>query len=407
MPHLVEPISRKYQQRRTIDIVSSHHYKYEPSEYRYSFDPHYFDPRSDTNTVWNLDCGKDNRLNDDIPPRVALNAINFCPKEGKSWEDVKTQLANLNNPRKDKARLIYVTRHGNTGHNAARELFGKAAYYAYLADHEEYLDPTLSEKGKLQAQKAGQIVAGAVANGAPFPKAFYTSSLKRCPQTALLILKSLQSLCGHTESPAFIMLSDKLREWFGINHKHTSDKRSTWAEIIAYMKDWTKEYLLRPIEVKYDCPFTDQDKEFEREELVEAHVEVEERVRVQLDAIFSGDEDCVYIVLHNRSFVAFARAIGHGQESKDEVHMENCATLAFLVEREKLCSEALKTRKQADERRKQEELMRLNQEKNDLCAQAAGVVASLPEDAYRQLKEKVGDAGGDVVQLERAREGYL
>ena len=46
---------------------------------------------------------------------------------------MKIQLAKLNNIHKDKARLIYMTRHGNTGHNAAHELFGKAAYYMYLA----------------------------------------------------------------------------------------------------------------------------------------------------------------------------------------------------------------------------------------------------------------------------------
>ena len=130
-----------------VEMVSSHYYDYQPSQYVYTFNQGYFDPINDPGTV------RSSSENASKATEISLDADNLRPKFGKTWEDVvQCQREHKYGP---KTRLIYATRHGRTGHNEAQEHFGKAIYYKYLAFDDEYLDPGLSDIGVAQAKAAG------------------------------------------------------------------------------------------------------------------------------------------------------------------------------------------------------------------------------------------------------------
>ncbi len=383
--------------RPAEEIVSSHFYDYSPSQYIYTFNQGYFDPINDPETV------RSSRESSDKEAEIALDADNFRPKDGKTWEDVV--LCQREQKDAPETRLIYVTRHGRTGHNEAQERFGKAIYYKYLAFDDEYLDPALSDVGIAQAKAAGNMVAEAVHQGAPIPTAVFTSSLRRCPQTALFMTREITSHFPQQEDPIKMFISDKLREWVGINHKHTSDRRSCGPDIVDYMQDFGQEYNIKDVIFSFDHPFPANDAEFELDVLVESHTEVVRRMRAALDTIFEQDDECVHVVLHNCSFMAFARAIGHMDPPKDGMNIANGATIPFLVSRSELSPEAVQERQFGEEHLIKEELVTLAKEKEIVFSKAAKMVEELPPDIYEELKEKVRKLGGDLDELERDRKG--
>ena len=379
------------------EIVSSHYYDYQPSQYVYTFNQGYFDPINDPGTI------RSSPGNASKATEISLDADNLRPKFGKTWEDVvQCQREHKDGP---KTRLIYVTRHGRTGHNEAQEHFGKAIYYKYLAFDDEYLDPGLSDIGIAQAKAAGNMVVDAVNQGAPIPTSIHTSSLKRCPETALYMTREILSHFPKQKEPLKIFISDKLREWVGINHKHTSDRRSCGPDIVDYMQEFGRRFDIKGVIFSFDHPFPETDREFELDDLVESHVEVVGRMRAALDTIFEQDDECVHIVLHNCSFMAFVRAICPVDLPTDGTDIANGATVPFLVSRFELSPEAVQRRQYSEEQLMKEELMKLAKEKDIVFSKAAKMVEDLPPHIYEELKEKVRKLGGDLDELDRDRKG--
>lgn len=236
-------------------------------------------------------------------------------------------------------KFVYTVRHGKAHHNALSKEYSKPISWRFLGKLADNFDPSLTNDGVNDAKHAGQIVREIVEqNDAPRPVTVYTSPLRRCIQTAMHTIASMQPAA----QPLTLHVKEGLREWKGYDHNHQSDRRDVSSAIIKLFDGLKRELGLSNVQLKLDPGAQDEVDDLE---MKETYVDVDRRVRKVLDDIFDKDDaDCVMLVLHNRSNKSLLRVLGHTQNEVHGLDMENCAVLGYLMGRELLDEEALDQR---------------------------------------------------------------
>lgn len=119
-----------------------------------------------------------------------------------------------------------LVRHAEGTHNLAAETEGNAAYA-----NEAYRNARLTDKGALQAQDAGKLIA----NSCPKAVAVWSSPLTRCIQTAKHIMKSVIVPEGN------VFVHDYLIE--RQRKKDICNFRADASEITAEWPEFSSEFL--------------------------------------------------------------------------------------------------------------------------------------------------------------------
>lgn len=290
-------------------------------------------------------------VNHKQPPEIRLDATNIRPRPG-NFDAVNTALKDelfVN-----KQVFIYTVRHGTAIHNEQSDRYSKPIAWRFLARLRANFDPELTNDGVEDAKRAGRILKGLIdEEGAPVPVRIYTSPLSRCLQTAMHMVKELR-LDSRSGGPGVVLsVRDGLREWKGCGHNHQSDCRGTVSDILARI-DGLNESL--GMDVRADigpCLVQhapgQETREDELEDIgSETFTDVDVRVRGVLDEIFEvqSSGSCVMLVLHNRSNKSLLRTLGHSQDEVNDLDLENCAILSYLVKRTKLTDYELQIRKE-------------------------------------------------------------
>lgn len=256
---------------------------------------------------------------------VASNTAHLFPANA-AWHQVRDYIRDPT-----ETKVIYVTRHGHSTHNGKAEKYGKGVYYEFFAKDSQDVDPSLDAKGVTEAEGVGKVLADLSKHGLPLPKSYYSSPLRRCIQTAIHVNKALY---GKSKAPDTIHVKDGLREWIGWDHNHSSDMRSPKQEMkaMATMIGGNIDYPTPQENDPWVPNFASKKNlKFDRKE---AYADVRKRIEETLNGIFDNDTSkVIHLFLHNRCFRSFLRVIGHTEA--EEIDMENCATIVFLVTRTK------------------------------------------------------------------------
>lgn len=274
------------------------------------------------------------KRNDDTKEEVVvLDIANLSPRPDTSWQAI---IDGCQADTMSETKLVYLTRHGKSVHNTKSEQFGKAIYYEYFATDPKFIDPELEEEGIEQACRAGQIIRD---SPLPKPKTFVSSPLRRALQTDIHLMKAMM---GASSTVPRIHITDGCREWQGMGHNHSSDKRSKRAEITALVESMGAE-------PRFDPLFKEDDKEVLENE---TYADVRARLEKMLNENFDYDNNnVIHLCLHNRCFKCFLGVIGHTEE--EEYNLDNCATVVYLVTRTKLNKEERLEKEKEHHRRSQ------------------------------------------------------
>lgn len=293
----------------------------EPPEYDYTYDKSISSPL-------------DRRQNKDGEVR----RIQYNMRPISSFSKVNEIIAAPDN----KQKYIYTMRHGKAKHNAMAKEYTKPISWRFLPKLRDNFDPSLTPEGFEDAQNAGNLLRELIQKeDAPKPKIVYTSPLKRCIQTAMYAISSLQ-----LDHKVTLRVREGLREWKGFDHDHQSDRRDITPNILKLFNE-LKQELCVDVDFEHDGEQEDED------ELVmqETYVDVDRRIRSVLDDIFHSDKsDCCILVLHNRSNKSVLRVMGHNQDEVHKLDMENCAVLGYLVKRELMLDAAAENRLKNEEK---------------------------------------------------------
>lgn len=356
------------------------------SQWKYSFghpllaprtDNPYFDPLHKTCSHEFKEQMKTDRTVKELKRSVIADGVcnniqHLLPLNEESW---KQMLAKLTHSELENTKLIYVTRHGESTHNVKSKTYGKGLYYQFYAINPdpEDIDPSLNDDGIKQARQVGRMLKAFfdTKRDMPRPTKFYSSPLRRCIQTGILTAREYSSI----EEPT-IHVRDRLREWIGWDHHHSSDQTSTKQEIINLGQDMGAKIM---VDRDGEDDHMVNDGKFTTKEI---YADVVVRMKEELDEIFDNDKNdkVIHLFLHNRCFRSFLRAIGYARGQ--DFDMQNCATVVFLVTRVR---DANPTKTENDLRHEQEEdLKEILGDKAQLTRQAEKRLREEPEETAEQ-----------------------
>ncbi|KAK0753692.1 histidine phosphatase superfamily [Schizothecium vesticola] len=124
-------------------------------------------------------------------------------------------------------KILFITRHGLSVHNAVMERVGNAAWNIHWSHLEgdgnlSWVDAKLTRDGIRLAQSLGELWFNWVeSSGIPLPGRIYTSPLARCLETTKLVYSAVMTEHGDEFRP---IVKELLRERLT---DHTCDKRSS------------------------------------------------------------------------------------------------------------------------------------------------------------------------------------
>lgn len=246
----------------------------------------------------------------------------------ESWTGLVEELKRLNSsvedPCKEKYKLVFCARHGQGYHNRAVEIWGLKAW----DDHYSHLeggvapdgtamtwgpDPFLTEKGENQARLMNESFKNEILNfNCPVPTKLFSSPFTRSCQT---LLHTMDGICLHHDDDSKPLLSqqkleplimENLRETIG---EHLCDKRSDRATIERRLSGWN---------FQFEEGFADADIYYKDDWREPIHQQAL-RANKFLQSVFSNeaydDDDVVYCASHSGEIKALIVATGHRQYS--------------------------------------------------------------------------------------------
>jgi len=183
-------------------------------------------------------------------------------------------------PVSDDDLKLYVVRHGKTTWNRSGRLQGQT-------------DVELSEAGRAESRRAAAALSGVAFEAA------YSSDLKRCAQTAEIILHGRDVPLVRTEA----LREEDYGEWTGLNYAQIAQR---WPE---------------------QCAARDRDRVDSRPEGGESLGEVQARVVAKMDEIAAGHRrGNVLVVTHGGpAFVFFSKVMAPDGKLKGNFTVSNCA----------------------------------------------------------------------------------
>eukprot|EP00514_Thraustochytrium_sp_LLF1b_P009171 CAMPEP_0184559766 /NCGR_PEP_ID=MMETSP0199_2-20130426/46592_1 /TAXON_ID=1112570 /ORGANISM="Thraustochytrium sp., Strain LLF1b" /LENGTH=300 /DNA_ID=CAMNT_0026957061 /DNA_START=556 /DNA_END=1455 /DNA_ORIENTATION=- len=140
--------------------------------------------------------------------------------EGTQWSQVSEEMAVVRT-KNEKARLLYLIRHGEGIHNVAEREFGKEHWESVEALTEKYFDAPLNDVGERQCAELQSSFQKATEGGMPPVDTIIVSPLTRAIETAKL---GLAHIWGKVPTYAV----DLCRERYG---KNLCDKRKSVTEL--------------------------------------------------------------------------------------------------------------------------------------------------------------------------------
>jgi broad specificity phosphatase PhoE len=244
----------------------------------------------------------------------------------ESWDHLMQDLNNLNasvqDPSKEKYKLIFCARHGQGYHNKAIEIWGLEAWddhYSHLEgaitpDGKEMNwapDPFLTELGEKQAQLVNNLFKTEITKfNCPIPSKLFSSPFTRSAQTLSI---TMDGIClYHNDSPKELLSSKKinplimedLRETIG---EHLCDKRSNKTTFLKRMDGW--DFQFEPNFQHDDIYYRDDWREPIHKQAL--------RANSFLQHIFNNNDynndDVIYCASHSGEIKALIVATGHRQ----------------------------------------------------------------------------------------------
>ncbi|ODV63772.1 histidine phosphatase family protein [Ascoidea rubescens DSM 1968] len=218
-----------------------------------------------------------------------------------TWNQVKFDLKILNDNSPDNVayKLLFLARHGEAPHNAAKIYYGQKAwdcYWAHLPGNRTmtWLDGHLTELGTQQAKDNNPSWKKQLTKDAPFPSSFYCSPLTRSIETLIYTWNDIGLFAPPYVHPVF---KEMLREDNGVD---TADIRMN------------KTYLSKVYpEFEFEDGFSEEDELWDPYfyESNEAH---DVRSHRFLDDIFANDSSAfISVTSHSGTIYSIFRVIGH------------------------------------------------------------------------------------------------
>jgi broad specificity phosphatase PhoE len=138
-----------------------------------------------------------------------------------------------------------------------------------------------------------------------------------------------------------------------------------------------------------------EEDEMVRNGTKETYEDVRARIQRTLINIYDTDSaKVIHLFLHNRCFHSFLSMIGHSEE--EEFDLQNCATLVFLVTRERLNQEQAAEQQRRHEMAKVKEEAAIRKAKAELSAAAQKLVREMDG---KQASEVYGELTSDEDRM--------
>ncbi|KAL8683821.1 MAG: hypothetical protein Q9186_000309 [Xanthomendoza sp. 1 TL-2023] len=219
------------------------------------------------------------------------------------WQRFEHEVAKLNRDADEGTvfKVLFVGRHGQGVHNVAEKRYGTVEWDRYWAAQEgdslaTWVDPHLTPTGIQQAQTMHECWHHQLTVAkTPAPQAYYSSPLYRCLETANITFAGLDLPVGRPYRP---IVKELLRETNGI---HTCDRRSRLSFLQTRFPNFTFD------------PSMTEDDELWSPHTRETNAELDVRMKVLLDDIFTANDGNGFVSLtsHSGAVGALLRVVGH------------------------------------------------------------------------------------------------
>lgn len=317
-------------------------------------------------------------------------------------EDILTRLI-MENGGPINCKVLYITRHGQSKHNADAMETGGDQYSAVCAHFSQDRDPALTNSGEQEAAMAGDLISTSEAVKYAVPSVVYCSTLKRTLQTAVICAARYLP----TNMPLTLFPRDGLREFMGPGHLHVSDGRGNKSDILETLSELGEP---KQLSVKLEDDLPDEDDGFRT---AETYINVDIRIEKELANIFDDTTNrpssAVHIVSHNRAIQSILRCLGYStnQSNYRIFDFDNAATIALLVSRTPRTERQQEDLQASDEALQREESAQIDE---SYCADINSGFEKIQKDCMegrsdkwqpwlKKLEEELANGpSGDVIE---------
>lgn len=223
----------------------------------------------------------------------------FGLKDGKSWNDVVSQVQQMNlQSHKSSYKLFFLARHGEGYHNVAQEYYSSESWECYWQEKDgngtvTWFDAELTPTGQGQVKQLSQVWKKQISQyGAPLPQTYYVSPLRRALETFELTWSSINDI--HQKRPT---VKEYARETYGIG---TDSKRHDQSDI---------EQNFPFVEFESGFSFNDN---LWLPNLHESKQHRNYRANLLLNDIFQNDDSTIVsITAHSGLISSILKVVGH------------------------------------------------------------------------------------------------